>query len=137
MIPKYRAWHKELKIMRNVFSMQNIGDEDDLLITTYGVPGNDELYMWSISEIVLMQWTGLSEAQENGRHIYEGDILRFNINGSLMFVKFSLSNGLPRFCGQPISYLTSKWLPNIGHYDLDCSEIIGNIYENPELLDTK
>jgi uncharacterized phage protein (TIGR01671 family) len=63
---------------------------------------------------ILVQYTGLHD--KNGKEIYEGDILRFN---KLVYA-CSWEN------------LKSGW--NIGELNAETSEVIGNIYENPELL---
>jgi uncharacterized phage protein (TIGR01671 family) len=77
---------------------------------------------------VLMQFTGLTD--KKGKEIYEGDIIKFGSQlGSISEVKFIEKNG---------GFLVKdkfgdwKWL-----YDVlgsTNSEVIGNIYENPELL---
>jgi len=68
--------------------------------------------------IVLMQYTGLKD--KNGKEIYEGDVV--NVDGSRQIIK----------------WLYSEWsvFDNTGEYGYSSGEceIIGNIYENPELL---
>jgi uncharacterized phage protein (TIGR01671 family) len=85
-----------------------------------------------------MQYTGLKD--KNGKEIYEGDI-----------VKLSYTREDRRWAGDE-EYLehTTKcyfesgsfWLSGDGicvnshfHYNADDREIIGNIYENPDLID--
>jgi len=67
----------------------------------------------------LMQFTGLKD--KNGKEIYEGDIV--SAFGRTSAVKFH--DGYFD-CG--IDYIESQSL------NVDSYEIIGNIYENPELL---
>ena len=69
-------------------------------------------------ETVFMQCTGLKD--KNGKLIYEGDIVdvMYNYIGSTL-VKFE----------------DGKY--NVSNYNLSRCEIIGNIHENPELLETK
>lgn len=83
----------------------------------------------------LMQYTGLKD--KTGKEIYEGDIVRAN-TGGVGKVKFG------DFMVEGHDYYSN--FCNAGWYvqfnggddetaDLDpCDEIIGNIYENPELL---
>ncbi len=73
---------------------------------------------------VLMQYTGLKD--KNGKEIYEGDILTYsgttsNGNKIIREVNYNVENA--RF--QSGMYLLSQ--------SIELSEIIGNIYENPEL----
>lgn len=82
----------------------------------------------------IMQYTGLKD--KNGKEIYEGDILRFKANYTkkpcgyvVCKVEFSsygieLTNALYSY--DPIEE-TSEFPYT--------SEVIGNIYENPELLE--
>jgi hypothetical protein len=69
---------------------------------------------------VLMLCTNLTDA--TGKLIYEGDILR----------DIDLSNDVLFLCEWQER---KKWIGfNIGNWDNDSYEIVGNKYENPELL---
>lgn len=84
-------------------------------------------------DIVVMQYTGLKD--KNGKEIYEGDILLFSTSHKFVVV---FNNGA--FC-----YLPDKWSSPIGiglnswfGWENNIStvlEVIGNICENPELLE--
>lgn len=70
----------------------------------------------------LMQYTGLHD--KNGKEIYEGDIVKYeNMTGKIMFFNgsFIMSNFEE----------TEEWELGVINEEL---EIMGNIYDNPELL---
>jgi len=86
---------------------------------------------------VLMQYTGLKD--KNGKEIYESDIIQFNDSIYGMekwvviwdsFTGFSPFNRYRRFNDSPYEgyYLGDKEDSDIEF------EVIGNIYENPELI---
>ena len=92
------------------------------------------------NNVELMQYTGLKD--KNGVEIYEGDIIK-DSSGMLMIVEWD-----SRVC---TSMFIFKVINTIGHIkagrivnthvwitsDDNDIEVIGNIYENPELLNTK
>jgi len=81
-------------------------------------------------DIILMQYTGLKD--KNGKEIYEGDILKskdcgFRPKATKNLVEWDeeLSAFMP--FAYDLSDDGSNWI------DRESMEIIGNIYENPEL----
>ena len=90
-----------------------------------------EVIQWSPKRDgkILMQYTGLKD--KNGREIYEEDIVRWN--GEARVVRYCNSYS----CGKYELDLHQKGMGGVlsgdpeNWYDL---EVIGNIYENPELL---
>lgn len=74
------------------------------------------------------QFTGLID--KNGKKIFEWDIVRYG--DTIHEVVFEQRNGTAYF---GLVYSESETLP-LGHYqDLRQIEVIGNIYDNPELLE--
>ena len=74
------------------------------------------------------QFTGLTD--RNGVKIFEGDIVRYG--DTIHRVVFEQRNGTAYF---GLVYAACETLP-FGHYqDLKQIEVIGNIYDNPELLE--
>jgi hypothetical protein len=90
------------------------------------VQGNDDDVEWEgehvvLDDMTLMQYTGLKD--KNGKEIFEGDVTTSEIGDEPMAVVFW--EGC--FC--------HKWPDGNGHiFNPKNIEIIGNIYENPELL---
>ena len=83
-------------------------------------------------EVIIQQYTGLKD--KNGKEIYEGDIFE-STNPKEILVRFVVQWG---YRDNPYSW-GFKSLLNEGKsyefYDVkDSMKIIGNIYENPELL---
>lgn len=78
-----------------------------------------------INNIILMQYTGLND--KNGKEIYEGDIL---VSEEL---KIRIEYKANAFVGIYMGEYNCRWSPleNKNYFQW---EVIGNIYENPELL---
>ncbi|APD24441.1 YopX family protein [Streptococcus pneumoniae] len=136
MIPKFRVWVKIGK--RMVFS-------DDILAIDYenkeivtqqvyfenGLPDDRDIYCYDFDEIELMQSTGLKD--KNGKEVFVGDIIKCT-RGCLHEVYLEKEYGGTYIGGMPAVYL--KGLLS-GYAWTEDEEIIGNIYENPELLEDK
>lgn len=136
MIPRYRAWDKETKTMNGMAEIyRNRNQEIELR-------PRDE-------NIILMQSTGLKD--KNGKEIFEGDVLE--IQGIKMIVKFgnykyleiSKNNGhilgvLHDGLGFYVECSNAADSDNISPFEpetLKESVVIGNRFENPELLEGK
>ena len=118
---KFRVWNTETNKMiinvkeMGVFALQSIYSIDEFLV----IPTNEKY--------PLMQYTGLKD--KNGVEIYEGDILSHHLQGN-RFVEY----GSP-FKNYGGYMLVSKNGMRGTLSDPDkLYEVIGNIYENPELL---
>ena len=130
MIPKFRAWDSWRKRMSVV---------DRFYIDTKGVRLYDDFgeYWRDFSDATLMQSTGLFD--KNGKEIFEGDIIT---NGeAVVDVKshptlgfYTVVNDSECFFGSNTSI---KDFENDVEEFSSVTEIIGNIYENPELLEVK
>ena len=92
-------------------------------------------------EIELMQYTGLKG--KNGKEIYEGDIVRYESeDGDVWTAQIIWDTGeenifISGFRSQPIHDVTEEIYDENGNPPLDWTgevEVIGNIYENEDLL---
>ncbi|MCO4511454.1 hypothetical protein Si110_00729 [Streptococcus infantarius subsp. infantarius] len=132
-VPKFRAWDvHEKKMFTNA---QLIVWNGNVYANDNSELNADKLKGWSIDEKYLMQSTGL--ADENGKEIFEGDIVKFSDCDDDVYVTpvvwdknyacFGVS-----FTGKyPISF---DYLEEF-YTELKDIEVVGNIYENPELLE--
>ena len=123
---KFRAWNKKDKVMVDVAAM-NFGPSGLWSL----IEDADDAELQLADNYELMQYTGLKD--KNGREIYEGDVLDIGLRNQ---------DGKPVIA--PVSYETyaaGYVLDNGGNgiwqrLTEDC-EVIGNIFENPELLEGK
>lgn len=128
MIPKFRAWHNELGRMMSIKNMWFQDSRIEELELNDSVM-NDYITV-SPDEIELMQSTGLKD--KNGQEIFEGDIVDYKGREAVIKWHGSYASFIYRFV-DGLQERVSEWDPLF----LACYhfEVIGNIYENPELLE--
>jgi len=136
MRPKFRAWHNELGRMMSIsdmwFNVDSLGEIglNDAVMNNYITVSPDE--------IKLMQSTGLKD--KNGKEIFEGDILTdgdvisdikyHQTLGFYMIGKYGFS--VPFGQGVDVEYF-EEFAVHVSK----TFEVIGNIYENPEILEVE
>lgn len=126
MTPRYRAWDKhEQKMFTN----------DELIIWNGNVYANDSkkltcnnLKGWSIDDEYLMQSTGLRD--KTGKEIFEGDIVKMakDVYSEPTYYEVVRHRG-GAYRLESKQHGCELWLRHT-----DC-EVVGNVYENKELLD--
>jgi len=118
---KFKAWYKAKKdfIRLEIDTILNLANGDKTVkLDTYN------------NQVVFLQYTGLKD--KNGVEIYEGDVLRFD--SSLEYHKTVFRKGAFQI-DSISSGFTSDYHYYLGNVNLSIIEVIGNIYENPELLE--
>ncbi len=121
---KFRVWHKEKKIIREVCEVSFAGGY--VILEGFGSFGAIEA---PIRDVELIQYTGVND--KNGKEIYTGFFVRwglrvYEICFDCGFYMRDLSRINPDY---PITKEFKK--------ASDEFEVIGNIYENPEILKDK
>ena len=146
---KFRAWHKEKKIMGEVLGIDILHKE-----TFFSNEDVDCYEHVDFKNIELMQYTGLKD--KNGKEIYEGDVVKLvhtgieisadrleDLKRFVGIIKYE--NGIFKIVRTEKSLIESKYFEmeqkKVSEifiysklYDL---EVIGNIFENKELLEIK
>lgn len=102
----------------------NISFFDDEILVGYKVYSGEQR---SLKNPIIVQSTGLLD--KNGKEIYEGDILK-TIDE---VVKIYLNTAMACFDIEFVGGDTESLVPAMGEWDEIRNEVIGNIYENPEL----
>jgi uncharacterized phage protein (TIGR01671 family) len=125
---KFRAWDKKAKNMWRVLRLPLSFLGGALLLHSYYDNGETMQEDKNIDDYILMQFTGLKD--KNGKELFEGDIVK-------VFV-----SDIPEISGifeviwdSPMFRLVREL--SLGKHFLPMNfemEVIGNIYENPELL---
>ena len=143
---KFRAWHKEKKIMGEVLGIDILHKE------IFFSNGDVDCYEHvDFKNIELMQYTGMKDVTE--KEIYEGDVVKLihtgieisadrleDLKRFVGIIKYE--NGIFKIVKKEKSLIESKYFEmeqkKVSEifiysklYDL---EVVGNIYENPELL---
>lgn len=133
---KFRAWDETAKQM--ILPTDIYGDvRDELLISLAGdvflckeeSNGNycpPTLEVKAARNIILMQYTGLID--ENKKKIYEGDIMDYGWAKKEVVFSYGSFGVVNQHPDGGVS---------VGTYQISNGVVIGNIYENPELLNKK
>ena len=123
---RFRAWDKQTKRLYQVQSLQFYGANNTVdACWTNGVDFDGESTLGepelnNLHNLELMQYTGLKD--KNGVEIYEGDIVKLNVPTYKTFTKV-------------IHTLYDAFVLESNVESNDYIEILGNIHNNPELLE--
>lgn len=137
MIPRYRAWINTEKRMIKTCDLLDIDYENEVVTTQRvyfyfdnGLPDGRDLDTFVFEEIELMQSTELKD--KNGKEIFEGDIVKMakDVYSEPTYYEVIRHRG-GAYRIESKQHGCELWLRHT-----DC-EVVGNVYENPELLEDK
>ena len=127
MIPKFRAWDSSKKEMfTDTFAITESGQ---VVVVEQESVASPPDYVF-VEHLVIMQSTGLHD--KNGKEIFEGDIVKMAkdvYSDPTYYEIVRHRGGAYRF--ESNQHGCELWLRHT-----NC-EVIGNIYENPELLEVE
>ena len=138
---KFRVWDKENKCLRYPTRYSNFAIVNGTVVKIESYPTANSAYLgkriaWEFDDAVLMQCTGLKD--KNGKLIYEGDILGGIYHGYIEYCKdckcFQL---FVKDYGCLACEDDLHWYELVEAEELNELEVIGNIYENKELLESE
>ena len=141
MILKFRAWDKENKIMLAVNNICNLFWDRKFIEGYELIPDPKGKHEYDLidhridfADAILMQSTGLFDNSTSEKEIFEGDIVSFTMRFGKRYTK---SIGVVEFDKSELCFRVRN---NIGgHYitifHARYLEVIGDIYQNPELLE--
>lgn len=122
-----KVYIKKLNVVREV-EMIDFYNKQVLAYVT-GVRPRGKTAIYSFDEVEFMENTGLKD--KNGKYIYEGDIV--TVNGTWdCIIEYKQSS-----CAFVLKSIDSRWSTGyFSNYDdiEEMLEVIGNVYENKELL---
>lgn len=131
---KFRAWDKEYYEM--CYKIDAISFRDGACFVTFNrkkIEATDDLKV--PDRAILLEYTGLLD--KNGKEVYEGDIIigwdsGLTTKAVLKFGTGTYDSGHYRFTGFYFDDIEEDFAKN--SWNIELMEVVGNIYENPELL---
>ena len=126
MITKFRAWLKEEYRMTDVREITFFNDEVQM------ISGVEDFYAYD--EFELMQFTGLKD--KNGKEIFEGDIVKYKVGWNTFTEEVAYDKNYAGFGVMDADAdIIFSFGELAGDIDLSSLEVVGDIYNNLELLE--
>lgn len=129
----YRMWNpytRKMHYFKPFDSVFYISNGDKCLVNTYKENEVSICGRMKIEDVEIMEYIGLKD--KNNNKIYVGDIVKCGITGESYLIQFSRDGNHCYYAGYNTknrSLETEMEMFNL--YEL---EIVGNVFENPELL---
>ena len=132
MTPRFRVWHNELGRM---MSIKNMWFQDSRIeeLELNDAVMNDHITAYP-DEIELMQSTGLKD--KNGKEIFEGDVVR-QVRTQPTTENETITGVVTMLEGAWSIVNDNKQLASVLWSETAENEIIGNIWEDGDLIDSK
>ena len=138
---KFRAWLKDDKTMEFVdiidWNFESISFSK-LIPIKESNPEYDEIEV-RFDEVELMQFSGVKD--RNGKEIYEGDIVKFAVFDLTFDADENVKKFEKRYEKDEVIFTNGRFIAGIKYGSNESLalmqelEVVGNIYENPELLE--
>ena len=140
---KFRVWNKNRKRMYEVLHLHmETWSNGGEWVTAKGfniITQQDIHIQIEPKDGIIMQYTGLKD--KNGKLIYEGDIIQFYNDEFLQTMKIVWDDDELDFKAIGLKKSVECYEKDFSYLGYikneDSLEVIGNIYENPELLEVK
>lgn len=121
---KFRGKTKNPKVNKWVYGY---------LADDYHISEKNELGYTYIRKETIGEYTGLKD--QNGKEIYEGDVVAMQFQRACKRKK-AVIKYIDKYAGFVLTEtLKEKENTSLGDYQMENVEVIGNIYDNPELLE--
>ena len=128
MTPKFRVWNEKTESFIDYGDLMLDLKNGKVYSGDVGIP---EYTIDVTNQVILMQYTGCRD--KNGIEIYEGDVIKDKYDKTWLVQwyvgAFVITNKIPDSDGQESTYSYFNNLSNHHFY----FEVIGNMWENPEL----
>ena len=133
---KFRAWDKKEYEFINIKSFGFLEDGEVWYIQAIDENEQeiDPPYFTGEDDLVIMQYTGLTD--KNGKEIYEGDILSTDLIRPYLIVEFKNGAFMYQCHDSGEDYYDFMQPVDADTKQDKFSKVIGNIYENSDLLES-